>query len=111
MVADLRETYHVGLSDVAPWEAAELVTRLPASSRLARAEAPESAWPEDHVYLARIEFWLHALLWRDARRSSRGPRPDLLVPDALAPKGDARRIRGVAMTTSEIDALFHVKTE
>lgn len=95
----------MGLYEVSPWEAAELITQLPASSRLVRAESPETEWPDERVYLSLIEFWLHVLVWRDAKRSTRGPKPEPLVPKAAKP---TRQIKGALLPIEEIDALFPV---
>lgn len=102
----------MGLYEIAPWEAAELLGQLPASSRIARLENPEHcAWPDAKVYLARIENEIATFLWANAKKSSRGERPEPIVPEAYREKPETKHIVGVAMSTHEIDALFNLKAE
>lgn len=107
-MADFRESFHVGLYEVAPWEAAELLARLPASSRTASRLRPDLRWPEEREYLALVEYWLHAIVWSMQPRASRGPRPEPLVPEALRAR-DERVIKGVMTPVEEIERMFRRK--
>lgn len=101
----------MGLYEIAPWEAAELLSQLPASSRVARALNPEYTWPDEKVYLARIENEIATFLWANAKKSSRGKKPEPIVPEAYQKRPETKHIVGVAMPTHEIDALFNLKAE
>lgn len=85
--ADLRSTYGVGLYEVGPLEAVDLMRGLPPTSRLAVALKPDTRWPPLEVFLSRALYALEWLAWtktKDAQKGIRAPEP--LVPEALKPK-------------------------
>lgn len=87
MRADLRSTYGVGLYDVGPLEAVDLIRGLPPSSRLALAMDPARRWPPLEVFLSRMLYALDWLVWSRTKDAQKGVRPPKqLLPEALRPK-------------------------
>lgn len=62
--------------------AAVLVTQLPASSRIARAQNPDNAWSIGEQFLRLIEYELRLLLWGMSDEKKRGEKPAAVMTPA-----------------------------
>lgn len=86
-------------------QAAHLAVQLPSDSRVKLAIEPKLAWDIDHQLLARIEFWLHMLCYRDSKDAKHKRN----VPELFNPfdKETKKKEPTVAVTREELKKLFN----
>lgn len=111
--ADFYHEYGRGLRGLRPSEVYDLILKLPPTSHLARELNPDYAWPPPEVFLSRIEYELHVLLWshtKDAKYQRNVP--EQILPAGL--KEQARKPRKLRedlepLTIEELDKKLSTK--
>lgn len=87
--ADFRSEYGCSLRGMRPSEVYDLIKMLPPTSRLVRKLNPEYTWPPQEVFLSRLEYELHLLLWSQTKDAKYRRN----VPEQILPSGFKRRPR------------------
>lgn len=74
---------------------------LPPDSRLVRALNPEFAWPPPEVFLSRLEYELHLLLWSQTKDAKYHRN----VPEQILPPGFKEKAKKSHQLRDDIEAL------